>query len=185
MRGAHDMGAGHGLKATGKTAAKANDLRPTAQQEIFDKIDFTNQDDVAFDGDQKIGIMAEDSAINMAILAEQMGPLDEGVLDILARFPDMMQPILDQMNVAAKAKNWTELTHLAHSLKGAARSAGAMILGDIAAEIQQTADLLANPTPESIAALKSHDFPAHLLPALDREFTRVKTTIVRLSDGGY
>ncbi|MBL8639640.1 MAG: response regulator [Alphaproteobacteria bacterium] len=183
MRGAHDMGAGHGLKATGKTAAKANDLRPTAQQEIFDKIDFTNQDDVAFDGDQKIGNMAENSAINMAILAEQMGPLDEGALDILARFPHMMQPILDQMNVAAKAKNWTELTHLAHSLKGAARSAGAMILGDIAAEIQQTADLLAKPTPESIAALKSHDLPAHLFSILDREFTRVKIAIVHLSDG--
>lgn len=189
MRGAHDMVAGHGfgLKATAKTAAKSNDLRPTAQQEIFDKIDFTNQDDVAFDGEQQMADSATNNAANTAIdigvLAEQMGPLDEGALEILARFPDMMQPILDQMNVAAKAKNWTELTHLAHSLKGAARSAGAMILGDIAAELQQTADLLATPTPESIAAPKSHDLPAHLLPALDREFTRVKIAIVRLSDG--
>lgn len=79
------------------------------------------------------------TAINLHALEEQMGCLDRVALQMLARFPDMMRPLLLQIAASAAQQDMKQLEDIAHSLKGAARSIGALMLGDIAEKIQYQA----------------------------------------------
>ncbi len=79
-------------------------------------------------------------SLDMKVLEEQMGELDASALDMLSRFPDMMRPLVDKIEASCRAGQVKDLRDHAHSLKGAARSAGAMVLGDIAAELQKKAE---------------------------------------------
>lgn len=79
-------------------------------------------------------------SLDMEVLKEQMGELDASALDMLSKFPDMMRPLLDQLQPAYEAQSYDTLREVAHSLKGAARSAGAMRLGDLCEKLQKDAE---------------------------------------------
>jgi len=74
--------------------------------------------------------------IDLNMLREQMGDLDAAALNMLARFPDMMRPLVRQLGDLSRDENLSGLFEVAHSLKGAARSAGAIHLGDLCDQIQ-------------------------------------------------
>ena len=81
----------------------------------------------------------ETGAIDLKVLEEQMGQLDDVALDMLRKFPNMMRPLTQQILDRAGHQNAKDISEIAHSLKGAARSAGATPLGMIAEEIQNQA----------------------------------------------
>lgn len=103
------------------------------------------------------------AAINMQALQEQMGLLDEVAFKMLARFPVMMRPLADHMADAAKHRDMKQLVETAHSLKGAAYSAGALTLGEMAKRTQQLAE--------------DNMIEQPLIEALLAEFARVETEI--------
>jgi len=79
-------------------------------------------------------------AIDMKALEAQMGEINDSVIEMLGMFTGMTQPILDQVVQAQAEKDYKALKEAAHSLKGAARSAGCMALGEAAANLQDKAD---------------------------------------------
>lgn len=87
-------------------------------------------------------------------LREYMGDLDEIALAMLARFPDMIRPLVDKIDNFSKAQDWPHVAEMAHSLKGAARSIAATRLGDICESIQNDAEKGVF-TPDSIDILIS------------------------------
>lgn len=100
------------------------------------------------------------ASIDRDILIEQMGELDEGAIMMLKLFPKMMRPTFDKILEAAQLHDFESLGHAAHSLKGAARSAGAMRLGVLCADIQDCAQ-------HKKSAL-------YLIPLLEEEYRRVE-----------
>lgn len=79
-------------------------------------------------------------AIDPVGLRDYMGDLDEIALAMLARFPDMIRPLVDKIDRLSKAGDWPHVAEVAHSLKGAARSIAATRLGDICESIQTNAE---------------------------------------------
>lgn len=77
----------------------------------------------------------ETAAIDKDAIIAQMGALDESTIEMLHMFIDMTQPLIEKIK-RTEADNFHELHELAHSLKGAARSACANSLGNIAANLQ-------------------------------------------------
>lgn len=95
------------------------------------------------------------AAIDQNAIIAQMGILDEGTIEMLDMFVDMTAPMIKEIQTASNDQQYDELAELAHSLKGAARSACANILGDYASELQdesenkkQRTDLIENITIE-------------------------------------
>lgn len=83
---------------------------------------------------------SDSPAIDRQAIIEQMGALDDNTIEMLGMFTEMSAPLIDRLEEAQKAQDYPDLKEAAHSLKGAARSACANILGDIAAQIQDDAD---------------------------------------------
>lgn len=79
------------------------------------------------------------AAINFQALKEQMGLLDDVALQMLSRFPDMMRPLAYKILDAAIRQDTQLIVDTAHSLKSAARSAGALTLGMITEKTQELA----------------------------------------------
>ena len=79
------------------------------------------------------------SAINLRVLEEQMGNLDSVAIQMLARFPEMMRPLVQKISDPAVMHDKEALKYIAHSLKSAARSAGALLLGDMVERVQEQA----------------------------------------------
>jgi CheY-like chemotaxis protein len=79
------------------------------------------------------------AAINLRALEEQMGHLDDVALQMLARFPEMMRPLVQKISDPAAKLDKKAFEYTAHSLKSAARSAGALILGDMVEKVQEQA----------------------------------------------
>ena len=80
------------------------------------------------------------SAIDKDAMVAQMGAFDENAIEMLGLFVEMTQPLIEQIQKAQEDKDHHALMEAAHSLKGAARSACANILGDIAARLQDHAE---------------------------------------------
>ncbi len=103
------------------------------------------------------------AAIDQNAIISQMGAMDESTIEMLHMFIEMTQPLIEKIEVAHRGKNFHDLHEIAHSLKGAARSACANILGDFAAELQN----------ESEAEKERED----LIEKITTEFQRVKEEI--------
>lgn len=78
-------------------------------------------------------------AINLDMLRAQMGALDASAAEMMEMFVEMTEGVIAQLQSAQTAKDYNRSLEIAHSLKGAARSASCMNLGDIAALIQDRA----------------------------------------------
>jgi signal transduction histidine kinase/CheY-like chemotaxis protein len=79
-------------------------------------------------------------AVDLDAIAEQMGALDDSAKEMLGFFIDMTQPVLDRLKSGQSSGNSHEVKEAAHSLKGAARSACAMHLGNLAGQAQDLAE---------------------------------------------
>lgn len=123
-------------------------------------------DDMTLPNISAAPIMTSQTAINRQAIIDQMGAFDEGVVDMLKMFADMTRPLIDVIKAAHAAGDTHALHEAAHSLKGAARSACALQLGDLAAELQDRADSL------PVADV--------LIPKINRAFEDVCAEIERL-----
>lgn len=104
-----------------------------------------------------------DTAIDKAALRVQMGQLDDDAIAMVKLFPQMMHPLLHKVLACAAEKDYAKLEEAAHSLKGAAWSVGALILGDICANIQRHA--------------AQNEITEKFLDDVQREFLRVEKEI--------
>ena len=96
----------------------------------------------------------ENPAIDQTAIIEQMGGLDEGTIEMLGMFVEMTKPLIKQIEQAHQNSNFNDLTEIAHSLKGAAKSACANILGDYAGELQDDSETQ-KPRPDLIDMITS------------------------------
>jgi signal transduction histidine kinase/DNA-binding NarL/FixJ family response regulator len=78
-------------------------------------------------------------AINRSVVEDMFGGNTATVARVLARFRDAGGRLVAE--IAASRQNREQLTELAHKLKGAARSAGATALGDLAATVEKSGRL--------------------------------------------
>lgn len=78
--------------------------------------------------------------INVDALMEQMGSDRAEAVEMLGMFADMTKDLITEIKAAHEAKNLESLREAAHSLKGAARSACCMELGDLAAQLQDDSE---------------------------------------------
>jgi len=116
--------------------------------------------------EQKTTPESKQSAIDQTAIIEQMGGLDEGTIEMLGMFIDMTAPLIKKLETAQTENNYNDLTELAHSLKGAARSACANILGDYASQLQDDSEIK-QPRPD-------------LIEIIQDEFRRVEKEIKNL-----
>lgn len=80
-----------------------------------------------------------ENAIDKNAIIAQMGALDDSTIEMLKMFVEMTEPMIKEIKNTAP-DDFSALKELAHSLKGAARSACAVKLGDIAANLQIKAE---------------------------------------------
>ena len=103
------------------------------------------------------------AAIDLISIEKQMGQMDDQVIEMLGMFADMTEPLVNDIETASLANNIGTLKEKAHSLKGAARSACANILGNYAEELQDAAEVGKN--------------DSELIAKIRNEFERVKEEI--------
>ena len=76
------------------------------------------------------------TAINLVELENMVGSLDETAMEMLSMFVDMTEPLMANLQAAYDAQDWHQFIEIGHSLKGAARSIGALRMGDACSVIQ-------------------------------------------------
>jgi signal transduction histidine kinase/DNA-binding response OmpR family regulator/HPt (histidine-containing phosphotransfer) domain-containing protein len=81
-------------------------------------------------------ILPKGTAIDLNELENMLGSLDEMAIEMLDMFVSMTDPLINDLKEAYNAQNWHAFSEIGHSLKGSARSIGAVNLGDICASIQ-------------------------------------------------
>lgn len=113
------------------------------------------------------------NAINIAELENMMGELDDMAIEMMGMFSEMTQPLMDDLKAAHDAQDWKQYEEVGHSLKGSARSACAVKLGDICSDIQDE------------AATASDERRAALLNAAFDEFENVKNHVIYLQENGF
>lgn len=83
----------------------------------------------------------KEAAINTQELENMLGELGETALEMIDMFIQMTEPLIENMRQAFEDKDWKQFSEIGHSLKGSARSVGALRLGDICSDIQDNAEL--------------------------------------------
>lgn len=79
-------------------------------------------------------------AINIDALMKQMGSPREEAVEMMKIFVDITAAQIEIIEKANTDRNFTDLREAAHSLKGAARSACCIPLGDMAAQLQNDSE---------------------------------------------
>jgi CheY-like chemotaxis protein len=79
-------------------------------------------------------------AIDLKALEQQLGTIDDMAIEMLSMFVEMTEPLISKLGDAAQQQDVLEIREIAHSLKGSARSAGAVKMGDIAYDLQELAE---------------------------------------------
>ena len=101
--------------------------------------------------------------IDKNAIIKQMGSFDDSIIEMLKMFIEMTEPLIQKIENAYKENSLKDLTELAHSLKGSARSACANKLGDYADELQETSE--------------TGDIKENLIKNISQEFENVKAEI--------
>lgn len=88
------------------------------------------------------GVLPEGGAqtVNIEALMEQIGADRAEAIEMLQMFIDMSAGTIEEIQALNSEKNFEALKECAHSLKGAARSACCMPLGDLAAQLQNDSE---------------------------------------------
>ena len=108
-------------------------------------------------------------AIDQNAIIQQMGAMDENTIEMLEMFIEMTTPLVEEIKQAHQGNQMSLLMEKAHSLKGAARSACANVLGDLAADLQTHIEHGGNQVNE-------------LAEKIPVEFERVKKTVLALKN---
>ena len=103
------------------------------------------------------------TAIDRDAIIKQMGSFDDSIIEMLKMFVEMTKPLIEKLVTAQQEENLHDLAENAHSLKGAARSACAVTLGDLASDLQSTAE--------------EKRFAPDLVEKIKDEFKRVQSEI--------
>lgn len=114
----------------------------------------------------KTSITTKTSAIDLKAMEKQMGSVDKDTLEMVQMFVEMTKDEIVNLEKISNDGDIKSLAEAAHSLKGGARSACCMVLGDLASELQDAAEDGRNKV-ELIEEIKS-------------EFERVEATIEEL-----
>lgn len=93
------------------------------------------------------GMAPAGAAIDRSVVGQMFGDNPEMIERVMKRFAESAGKLVAE--IAAGTGDAKRIADLAHKLKGAARAAGAMRLGDLAAVLEQSSD------PASIAALSA------------------------------
>lgn len=107
------------------------------------------------------------TAIDLDAMKAQMGAVDADTIEMMGMFVDMTKPLITRIRQSLNAKNAHDLEEAAHSLKGAARSACCMVLGEFASDLQNAAQEPINCTG--------------LVDNIELEFARVEKETTELS----
>ena len=83
--------------------------------------------------------LAKGTPINIVELENMLGELDDMAVEMMGMFADMTEPLIADLIKAHDAQDWHQFEEIGHSLKGSSRSACAVTLGDICADIQDEA----------------------------------------------
>jgi two-component system, sensor histidine kinase and response regulator len=108
-------------------------------------------------------------AVDTEMVKKLMGALDADTIEMLGMFISMTQPQIAKIRTAFAQGEMGQLKELGHSLKGAARSACCMRLGDLAGKLQ---DLAAD----------GRGVEESLIAGIEAEFTRAAQTIAAMKD---
>ncbi len=92
--------------------------------------------------------------IDRAAIVTQMGAFDQDAIEMLGFFIEMTKPVIARLVKGLETQNVHDVKEAAHSLKGAARSACAFTLGDLAGVVQDEAEknMIDNATIQKILA---------------------------------
>lgn len=80
-----------------------------------------------------------DHAIDRGCLIKHVGAIDDSTVEMMNMFIDMTAPLIEKIQTAQKDKDFKALEELGHSLKGGARSACCIKLGNLADDLQERA----------------------------------------------
>ena len=124
-------------------------------------------DDIRRSFDTHPDLADDTGTIDLDMVRQNMGRIDGVVLKMLSRFPDTMRIHVATLAEAVLKKEYSEVDMIAHSLKGAAYSAGAVRLGEMCSQIQRAAS--------------QKDIRLSALSEIIAEFGNVETVIRKLS----
>ncbi len=102
-----------------------------------------------------------------------LGELDDMALEMMDMFESMTEPLIEDLKSAHGTKDWNNFSEIGHSLKGSAKSIGAIQLGDICASIQ---DDTPNANDETRTEMLNNALNA---------FTDIKAHIQYLKETGF
>lgn len=94
-------------------------------------------------------------SIDIEGMKHLMGSFDESSIEMLHMFVDMSRPLIEQLGKAVEAQDRHKSKEVAHSLKGAARSACCPKLGDVCAKMQEDIERGGSPDKDLYAKIKA------------------------------
>ena len=129
------------------------------------------QDDSKIEAEQEDTAKEEEdalqtSAIDKDAMVAMMGAFDDAAIEMLGMFVEMTEPLVTSLRGAHDEGDSHQVAEIAHSLKGAARSACCNQLGDIAARLQDDAE--------------KNSYDADLINQIEAAFEDVKKEVTAL-----
>lgn len=103
-------------------------------------------------------------ALDRKAIEQQMGALDADAIQMLNIFVDMTAPLVQKLETAFATGDRHQIQEIAHSLKGAAKSACCMTLGNLCGDLQDKAE-------------RGKDLSPTLFDEIKREFDRATAEI--------
>ncbi|HEY1095866.1 MAG TPA: response regulator, partial [Alphaproteobacteria bacterium] len=85
-------------------------------------------------------VLPDQPVIDKEMAVDQFGAFDDDAIAMIKMFMQITTPQISDMDEAFRNADWLRLRNIAHSVKGAARSACCLQLGDVAENIQIMAD---------------------------------------------
>jgi two-component system sensor histidine kinase/response regulator len=101
-------------------------------------------------------------------MEDQMGAVNADTVSMLGMFSELTLPLIEEIRANFEAGDAKALEESGHSLKGSARSACCMILGDFASDLQDKARDIEN--------------CGELVANIEQEFANVRTAIAKLQE---
>ena len=108
-------------------------------------------------------------AVDQDAMIAMMGAFDDGAIEMLGMFVDMTTPLVESLRVHHDAGDIRDVEEVAHSLKGAARSACCPRMGDIAEQLQDDAG--------------KNSYEGDLVAQIEAEFARITQEVSGFKGG--
>lgn len=113
------------------------------------------------------------NALDLNELENMLGALDDDALEMMEMFSGMTEPLICDLKNAHDTQDWHQFSEIGHSLKGSARSIGAVTLGSICENIEDNGKTAEDDTRQT------------MLNHAMRAFDDVKSHIQFIKDNGF